>query len=237
MSQTVVITGVGSGLGAALVKKFAREGCNVGMLARSTGFITSLAEELQKEGYTALPVQADITRPQDVERAFAQVRAQLGPVDVLINHAGNAAWKAFTDLAPDDFERSWRVCAYGSFLCSRQAVDDMLKKGKGSILFTGATSAIRGRAQALAFSSAKFAVRGMADSLARELWSKGIHVAHVIIDGVLDTPSVREGDPVMQEEPLMDIDAVANQYWTLSNQEGVWSFEVDLRHHKEEFFT
>ena len=104
------------------------------------------------------------------------------------------------------------------------------------MLFTGATSAIRGRGGAAAFSSAKFAVRGLAESLARELWPKGIHVAHVIIDGVLDTPALRErGDA---EGPLLDTDAVAQAYWDLARQHrDAWTLELDLRPHDEEFFV
>ena len=177
MSKTAVISGVGSGLGAALVRKFASEGYQVGLLARSPDYIQELAEELLQEGVKALAVPTDITDPQQVIQSFARVREELGPVDVLINHAGNAAWKGFHELTPDEFELSWRVCAYGSFLCAKEVVGDMLSAGSGAILFTGATSSIRGRAGALAFSSAKFAVRGLAWALARELWPKGIHVA------------------------------------------------------------
>ena len=237
MSKTAVISGVGSGLGAALVRKFASEGYQVGLLARSPNYIEGLAEELLQEGVKALAVPTDITDPQQVTRGFAQVREELGPVNVLINHAGNASWKGFHELTLDEFEQSWRVCAYGSFLCAREVVDDMLSVGRGTILFTGATSSIRGRAGAVAFSSAKFAVRGLAWALARELWPEGIHVAHVIIDGVLATPSVREGGHVEEGEPLLNIDAVAAAYWSLVQQDkGAWGFEIDLRPHDEGFF-
>ena len=193
---------------------------------------------LSQTGVTALAVPTDIADPDQVERGFAEVREQLGPVDVLINHAGNAVWKDFLELTPEDFERSWRVCAYGSFLCCKEALPDMLASGNGTILFTGATSAIRGRAGALAFSSAKFAVRGLADSLARELWPKGIHVAHVIIDGVLDTPAVRAQDSSAAEGPLLDTDAVADAYWDLVQQDRkAWTLEIDVRPHNEEFFV
>ncbi len=237
MAKTAVISGVGSGLGAALVRKFSSEGYQVGLLARSPDYIQGLVEELLQGGAKALAVPTDITDSQQVTRSFARVREELGPVDVLINHAGNAAWKGFHELTPDEFEQSWRVCAYGSFLCAREAAGHMLSAGSGAILFTGATSAIRGRAGALAFSSAKFAVRGLAWALARELWPEGIHVAHVIIDGVLDTPMVREGRYVEEDEPLLNIDAVAAAYWSLVQQDkGAWGFEIDLRPHDEGFF-
>ena len=238
MSRTAVICGVGPGLGAALVRRFARGEYNVGMVARSAGYIQSLAAEFGQGGARVLPVTADITSPSQVARAFAQVREELGAVDVLINHAGNAAWKGFFDLTPEDFELSWRVCAYGSLLCCKEAAGDMVSRNGGAILFTGATSAVRGRPGALAFSSAKFAVRGLAWSLARELGPRGIHVAHIIIDGVLDTPRVRAGESLAEDGPLLDVDAAAGAYWDLVQQDrSAWTFEIDLRPHDEDFFT
>ncbi len=238
MNKTAIISGVGPGLGAALARKFAKEGCNVGLLARSPDYIESLAHELNERGGNALAVATDITQADQVADSFAKIREQLGAVDVLINHAGNATWKTFTDLAPEEFEQSWRVCALGSFLCSQHALPDMLARESGAILFTGATSAIRGRGAASAFSSAKFAVRGLAWSLAREVGPKGIHVAHIIIDGVIDTPGVRSRMQVDADEPLLDPDAIAETYWSLATQDrSAWSFEVDLRPHNEEFFT
>ncbi|MCZ6632785.1 MAG: SDR family NAD(P)-dependent oxidoreductase [bacterium] len=235
MAKTAIITGVGAGLGASLVQKFAQEGYQVGMFARSTDFTQSLADELQQQNLTALPVSTDITNPAQVAQGFAQVREQLGPVDLLINHAGNAAWGELDDLTPEGFEQSWRVCAYGSFLCSKEAASGM--NNGGAILFTGATSSIRGRGGAIAFSSAKFGTRGLAWALARELWPKGIHVAHIIIDGVIDTPSLRAGDDVPDDEPLLDPNAIAQAYADLANQApGAWTFEIDVRPNNEDFF-
>ena len=235
MNKTAVISGVGPGLGASLARRFAREGFAVGLLARSPDYIGSLADELNEGGANALAISTDITQPNQVADSFAEIRKQLGAVDVLVNHAGNAAWKTFADLTPEEFEQSWRVCALGSFMCTRHALPDMLARGSGTILFTGATSAIRGRGGASAFSSAKFAVRGLAWSLAHEVGPKGIHVAHVIIDGVIDTPRLQSD---LSDEPLLDPDAIAQTYWSLVVQDkSAWSFEVDLRPHNEEFFT
>jgi NAD(P)-dependent dehydrogenase (short-subunit alcohol dehydrogenase family) len=113
----------------------------------------------------------------------------------------------------------------------------MLKRRAGAIIFTGATSSVRGRGGAVAFSSAKFAVRGMAQSLAVELWPRGIHVAHVIIDGVIDTPKVRKAYKLSDKEPLLKPVAIADSYWNLIQQErSAWSLEIDLRPNKEAFF-
>ena len=235
MAQTVLIAGVGPGLGAALVRKFATEGCQVGMVARSEKSLQDMAGQLKGD---ILPVQADITDSEQVSRAFEKVRDNFGPVDILINHASYAAWKGLLDLSPEQFEQSWRVTVYGAFLCAREAVPDMLKSGGGAILFTGATSGIRGRAGALAFSSAKFGVRGMADSLAREYWPQGIHVAHIVIDGIIDTPQVRERYNPDENEPLLNPDAIADSYWSLTRQDrSAWTFELEVRPHDEEFFS
>jgi NADP-dependent 3-hydroxy acid dehydrogenase YdfG len=238
MKKTAVISGVGPGLGASLVRKFASEGCQVGLLARSSDEIQTLATELQASGTKALALPTDITDAQMVESSFNRIHEELGTVDILINHAGNAAWGEFSELTAEDFYRSWQVCAFGSFLCAQQVVPDMVEKGSGAILFTGATSAIRGRAGAIAFSSAKFAVRGLAWALAREMGPKGIHVAHIIIDGVIDTPSVRERYQLSEDEPLLLPDDIAEAYWSLVQQpKSAWAFELDLRPHDEEFFT
>ena len=193
MSQTVVITGVGSGLGAALVRKCVKEGCQVGMFARSGDYLTQLAAEVKGQPGSALSVPTDITDPRQVKKSFQLVREKFGPIDILINHAGNATWGGVQDINPEHFSQAWRVGPYASFLCTQEVVPDMVKKGKGAILFSGATSSVRGRGGAVAFSSAKFGVRGLAESLARELWPKGIHVAHVVIDGAIDTPWARPG--------------------------------------------
>ncbi len=224
-------------MGAALARKFAQEGCKLGLLARSSDFTESLAAELRKGGVDAVAVTADISDPAQITRAFQQVRAQLGAIDILVNHAsaGGPFNRGLLDTAPEDFERAWRVSAYGALLCCQQVVPDMLQQGGGAILFTGATSSVRGAA--LAFSSAKFAVRGLAQALARELWPKGIHVAHVIIDGIIGEPRLRDTSSRGEEEPLLDPDAIADTYWNLVMQDkSAWSLEVDVRPYGEKFF-
>jgi NAD(P)-dependent dehydrogenase (short-subunit alcohol dehydrogenase family) len=232
--RVAIVAGVGPGLGAALVRKFVGEGCRVGMFARSAQFIGKLAAEL---GPQVLAVPTDISNAKQVAAGFGKVRQQLGPVQILIAHASGSVGEGLMKTTPDQFERSWRVAVLGAFLCAREAVPDMLKKGKGAIIFTGATSSVRGRGGAVAFSSAKFAVRGLAQSLAVELWPKGIHVAHVIIDGVIDTPKVRRTYKPSAKEPLLKPEAIADAYWNLIQQDrSAWSLEIDLRPDREAFF-
>jgi NAD(P)-dependent dehydrogenase (short-subunit alcohol dehydrogenase family) len=234
MAQTAVIAGVGPGLGASLARKFAHEGLSLGLLARSGQYIADLADDLAAETPVgALAVETDITDRTQVEDAFDAVREEYGPVDVLVNHASGATWEG-VDVDPDAFERSLQVGPMGSLHCTQQAVPDMREDG-GTIIFTGATSALRGREGALGFSAAKFATRGMAESLARELGPVGIHVAHVVIDGQIATPSAVEAAD-RSEEKYLDPDAIAESYWHLVQQDrSSWTLELDLRPHLEEF--
>lgn len=236
MVRTAVIAGAGPGLGESIAQRFASEGCAVGLLARSDDYIEELATELRTGGKEAVSVPTDITDPTQVERAFRIIRDELGEVDVLVNHAGGGGWRGLVDLSPDGFEAAWRTCAFGAFLCSKEVVENMLESGAGTILFTGATSAIRGRADAVGFASGKFAMRGLAESMARELGPQGIHVAHVIIDGQILTPRARESAPDRSEDTYLDPDEIAETYWHLVEQErSSWTLELDLRPHVEEF--
>jgi NAD(P)-dependent dehydrogenase (short-subunit alcohol dehydrogenase family) len=232
MARTVVIAGVGPGLGASIARKFAAEGCAVGLFARSATFIDDLADELSDGPGDALAVPTDVTDPEAVAAGFAEVREAFGSVDVLVNHASGGAWKRLMDLSAEEFERAVAVGTQGGFLCSQEAVSDMLDNDGGTVIFTGATSAVRGNEGALAFSAAKFAVRGMAESMARDLGPRGIHVAHVVIDGGIQPPNREVENP----DEFLDPDAIAENYWHLVKQdESAWTLELDLRPHTEEF--
>ena len=234
MTRTVVIAGVGPGLGESLARRFVEEGCRVALLARTATYIEALADDLG-DGVRAVPT--DLTVPEEIEAAFATVREAFGPVDILVNHASGGSWKGVRELSLDDFEHAWQVGARAGLQCSQEALDDMLgEKGDdsaaGTIIFTGATSSIRGRDGAAAFSSAKFAVRGLAESMAREFGPEGVHVAHVVIDGGILPPGQEVSDP----EASLDPDAIADSYWHLIEQDrSAWTLELDLRPHVEEF--
>jgi NAD(P)-dependent dehydrogenase (short-subunit alcohol dehydrogenase family) len=231
-NRVAILAGVGPGLGAALVRKRVKEGCRVGMFARSPTVIRKLAAELGSE---SLAVPTDISDPKQVAAGFREVRKELRSVEILIAHASGSLGAHLEKTSPEQFERSWRTAVFGSFLCAREVVSDMLNRRTGAIIFTAATSSVRGRGGAIAFSSAKFAVRGLAQSLAVELWPKGIHVAHVIIDGVIDRPT-KPNKPA-DKGPLLHPEAIADSYWQLIQQDrSAWSLEIDLRQHKEAFF-
>jgi NAD(P)-dependent dehydrogenase (short-subunit alcohol dehydrogenase family) len=235
--DVAVIAGVGPGLGAALARKFANECCRIGLLARSSDYLETLSDELRRTGTQTLAVPTDLGDADQVVAAFRRIHEQLGSVDLLINNAsaGGPFGQSLVEIDPENFARSWRVGVQGALLCSQAVVPDMLKKGAGCILFTGATSSVRGGS--ITFSTAKFAMRGLAQAMARELWPKGIHVAHLIIDGVIGDHEFERGAEDQTAEPMMRPAAIAEAYWGLVKQDrSAWSLELDLRPYREKFF-
>jgi NAD(P)-dependent dehydrogenase (short-subunit alcohol dehydrogenase family) len=236
-ADVAAIAGVGPGLGASLARKFAKEGCRIAILARSSDFLEALSKELRRRGTQTAAIPTDISAADQVAAAFHRIREQLGSVDVLVNNAsaGGPFTQSFVEIDAESFARGWRVGVLGAFLCSQAVAPDMLRKGTGCILFTGATSSVRGAS--ITFSSAKFAIRGLAQALARELWPKGIHVAHIIIDGVIRESEIELGGDDKTAEPLMNPAAIAEAYWGLVKQDrSAWSLEIDLRPNQEKFF-
>ncbi|MFT4930210.1 MAG: NADP-dependent 3-hydroxy acid dehydrogenase YdfG [Natronomonas sp.] len=231
MSQVAVIAGVGPGLGESIARKFADEGLELALLARTESYIETLAEDLPTR---AAAVPTDLADADDVDAAFVTVQEELGPVDVLVNHASSAAWSGIRDGTAETFERAWRVAVRGGYACSAAVVDGMVERGEGTIVFTGATSGVRGRAGAVGFASAKFGVRGLAQSMAKELGSEGVQVAHVVIDGQIRTPTPVESTN-RGPETFLDPDDLAEVYWNLVEQDVVtMTFEVHVTNgHRE----
>ena len=232
---TAVIAGAGPGLGESVARRFAAEGCEIGLLARSGGYLDELSDDLPTD---AVGVATDLTDSGDIAAAFDRVRDDLGPVDVLVNNASAASWSGLRDTSVDAFDRAYEVGPRADFLCSQAAVRDMLDEDcpaddrGGTIVFTGATTSVRGREGAVGFSMAKFGPRGLAESMAKELGPDGVHVAHVVIDGGILGPDVETETP----EDYLDPDAIADSYWHLVQQDrSAWTLELDLRPHVEGF--
>ncbi|OYR46692.1 SDR family NAD(P)-dependent oxidoreductase [Halorubrum sp. Hd13] len=229
MTRTAVVAGVGPGLGESLARKFAAEGCRVALFARSTEFIEGLAADLPDPG-EGLAVTTDLTDVEAIRDGFEAVREAFGPVDALVNNASAASWTGLMDASVEGFEESWAVNGRGAFVCSQEAVDDMLGADGGTVVFTGATSAVRGRGGAIGFTAAKFAARGMAMDIAQEFGGEGVHVAHVVIDGQIDSPGDRERHPDRGDETFIDPDELAETYWHLVERDdvGTQPFEVHV---------
>ena len=229
MTRTAVIAGVGPGFGASIARRFAAEGCQVGLFARSGEYLTGLVDELPASG-EGLAVPTDLTDVEQVRAGFEAVREAYGPVDVLVNHASAPAWKGLMDTSVEEFQRAWAVDARGAFVCSQEAVDDMLETGGGTVIFTGATSAVRSLGGTIGFTAAKFAARGMAMDIAQEFGSEGINVAHVVLDGQIDGPDARQRSPDDLDEAFLDPDEMAATYWHLVEQDDASTqpFEVHI---------
>ncbi|MFQ5667136.1 MAG: SDR family NAD(P)-dependent oxidoreductase [Candidatus Binatia bacterium] len=225
-SAVCVITGVGPANGAAFARRFAAEGFRVAMLARSAAHLREL--EAKVEGAKGYAV--DVGDPSGVAATFARIRSDLGPVRVLIHNAGSGAFCDFMGTTVDVFERSWRTNALGLLLCGQAAAADMLAAGGGTIVVIGATASLRGGANFAGFAPAKAAQRSLAQSMARSLGSRGVHVAYVVIDGVIDGPRTRAMLPGQPGTFFLQPEHIADTVFHLVRQErSAWTFELDLR--------
>ena len=241
MTPTAIVIGVGpeAGLGAALGRRFAREGLHVVLGARQRERIDALAASIRAAGGAASAVAIDATAPADVARLF-DAAERVGPLELVAYNAGNAHTSPLLDLDDAAFEAVWRLACFGGFLAGREAARRMLPHARGTILFTGATASLRARPPFTAFASAKAALRALAHGMAREFGPRGLHVAHVVIDGVIDGDQVNRRFPQLRErlgaDGMLAPDAIADAYWQLHAQpRSAWTLELDLRPWKETF--
>lgn len=227
--RTALIVGAGAGISAALARLLAVEGMRVGLAARDVAKLADLAAETG-----AATFAADAADPQAVAALFGEVDARLGAPDVVIYNASARAPGPLASLDPEAVRRAVEVTAFGAFLVAREATRRMEPHGHGAILFTGATAGVRGFPLSAAFAMGKFALRGLAQSAARELGPKGIHVAHVVVDGAVR--SARRPDPADKPDSTLTPEGVARAYLELLRQpRDAWSFEVELRPWVERF--
>ena len=232
--NSVLVLGVGpeQGLGVALCKKFAEEGFRVFGCGRNIENMKAL-DKLSVENGSIEGMVADVTNPGDVSKLFEEIDKTQTVLKSVIYNAGNNNASPFLEMDLAFFQDLWEVCAKGAFLISQQAIPRLLNEG-GSIIFTGATASIRSRPPFTAFAAAKSAERSLAQGLAKEFGPQGIHVAHVIIDGIIDGDKVNLRFPEFAnskgEEGKLNIESIAENFVMLHNQKrSTWSFEIDLR--------
>jgi len=231
-NEVAIVVGAGAGLGAALCRRFVKAGLLVAAAARDRERLTALAKEAG-----ARPYPGDTTDENAVQDLFAAVQRDFGDPSLVVYNAGAFVPKAVVDTEAAEFERCWRVGCFGGFLVGRAAARIMLPRQRGTILFTGATAALRGGANFVNLAVGKFGLRALAQSMARELGPKGIHVAHVVIDGMIAAEH-RPGRGKSERGPdaLLDDDAIAEAYWQLHLQpRSAWTLEMDLRPWVEKF--
>jgi NAD(P)-dependent dehydrogenase (short-subunit alcohol dehydrogenase family) len=234
--KVAAVLGVGPGLGASVAHRFAREGFAVALMARSEESVAGAREEIEGDGGTALPVPTDATDPASIASAFETIRADLDDAEVFVYNAGAFEMGGILEIEPERFDECFRANCAGAFYAAREVLPAMVERGRGTILLTGATAALRGSARFSALAVGKFGLRALAQSMAREFGPQGVHVAHVIIDGQINTPRVRGMYPDREEHTMLSSDAIAETYWQLHSQDPTaWTLELDLRPSVERF--
>lgn len=233
--EVAVVIGVGSGLGMALVRCLAGAGFTVVAAARDGDRLRALVAETGPAG----PVEAlacDAAEPGQVAALFSHVAATHGTPSLVIHNVGVLARGKLAELTPAAFESAWRSITLGGFLVGQAAAGLMRPAGRGTILFTGATSALRGKAGFAAAAAARAGLRALAQSMARELGPEGIHVAHVVIDGGIARPELAARIAELPPDSLLDPDAIAASFLALHRQQrSAWTQELDLRPYRESF--
>lgn len=230
MPEIAVIAGVGSGLSASLARLLAREGFHVVLAARDTAKLGALAAETK-----ATAIAADVADPTSVEQLFASAD-KLGDLSLVVFNAAYRARGPVADIDPEDVRKALLVGTFGAFLVGQQAARRLLKRGAGSILFTGATAGVKGFANSSPFAMQKFGLRGLAQSMARELAPKNIHVAHFVIDGQIASAERGRTPPVDAPDSMLSPDAIADTYLAIHRQQrSAWTWEVELRPWTEKF--
>lgn len=235
--KTAIVIGVGPerGLGAQLCKRFAAEGLRVIVAGRTKLALETIANDIASSGGQALPIVADATKEADVVAMFDRAGSEL---DLAIYNAGNNTPGRILEMEAGYFEQSWRVVCFGGFLFGREALRRMLPNRAGTLLFTGASASLRGKAGYGAFNSAKAGLRILAQAMAKEYASEGIHVGHVVVDGAIAGEKIfkRIPDAAQRENSLVSIEGIVDTFAFLYRQPPrAWSFEVDVRTSQEKW--
>ncbi|MGI8911670.1 MAG: SDR family NAD(P)-dependent oxidoreductase [Rubrobacteraceae bacterium] len=234
--KVAAVLGVGPGLGSAIARRFSHEGFAVALMARREESVEGVRQEIENAGGSALPVSTDATDPASVEAAFGRVRGDLGAPEVFVYNAGAFQMGGILEIEPEKFDECFRANCAGAFYAARQVLPAMVEAGSGTVLLTGASAALRGKANFSALAVGKFGLRALAQSMAREFGPQGVHVAHVVIDGQIQTPRTREISPDREEHTMLSPDAIAETYWQLHAQDRTaWTLELDLRPSVESF--
>jgi NAD(P)-dependent dehydrogenase (short-subunit alcohol dehydrogenase family) len=229
-----LVIGAGDALGGAIAKRFAKEGFHACLARRTADKLTDLVAAIERNGGSASAFGCDARREEEVVALFEKIERDHGPIEVLVHNVGGNVRESILDMTAQKFFKTWEMACMAGFLSGREAARRMVPRGRGTILCTGATASLRGGAMFAGFAAGKAGLRMVAQSMARELGPKGIHVAHVIIDGAIDTAFIRENFPeryaLKASDGILDPSHIAENYWMLHRQpRDAWSFELDVR--------
>ena len=231
---SVLVIGAGDSTGGAIARRFAREGLVACVTRRTSEKLEPLVAEIREAGGEAHGFASDARKEVDMETLVAYIEREVAPIEVAVFNVGANVRFPLGETTERVYRKVWEMGALGGFLMGREVARAMLARGRGTILFTGATASMRGSSGFAAFAGAKHALRALAQSMARELGPQGIHVAHVVIDGAIDTPFIAENFPeryaLKERDGILAPDAIAENYWNLHRQEkSAWTHELDLR--------
>lgn len=238
--KAVLVVGAGDATGGAIARRFAREGYAACVTRRDLAALEPLVKAIEGEGGRAFPFASDAREEEQVEALFATIERDIAPIEVAVFNIGANVNFPITETTSRVYRKVWEMAAFAGFLMGREAARVMTPRGRGTIIFTGATASIRGGKGFAAFAGAKFALRALAQSMARELGPKGIHVAHPIIDGAIDTAFIATNFParyaLKDQDGILNPDHIAEAYWQLHCQpRSAWTQELDLRPWMETF--
>lgn len=233
----VLLVGAGDAIGAAVAQRFADGGYKVVIARRDAEKSRELVDDLTKAGRDVRAVSVDARQEADVQALFAKVEREIGPIEVCLYNAGSNVAKPLLETTEKLFFKAWELACYGGFLVGREAAKYMVPRGRGTILFTGATASVRGGKGFAAFSSAKFGLRAVAQAMARELGPNNVHVVHLLIDAGVDSEAIHQrmkaaGVNVAEipEDSLTKTSSIADAYWFTHHQSrDGWTHELDLR--------
>ena len=234
--QSCLVVGAGDGLGAAVARAFAAEGLHVCLARRPRHLaeLEALAQSIREAGGAASAFGLDARSEEDLVALIDRIEREVGPLDVVVFNIGANVWFPVTETTTRVYRKVWEMAAFAGFVAGREAARVMTPRGRGTIIFTGASASLRGRAAFSAFAGAKHALRALAQSMARELGPKGVHVAHVVIDGAIDGEFSRERLPAYaaqldRDEILAPSEIAKNYVWLWRQHRSAWTHELDLR--------
>jgi NAD(P)-dependent dehydrogenase (short-subunit alcohol dehydrogenase family) len=236
MSKPAValVVGAGDATGGAIARRFAREGYVACVTRRDKDKLKDLVHEIEAAGGAAHAFGSDARKEDDTIALFDTIERDIGAIDVAVFNIGANVRYPIAETTARVYTKVWEMAAFAGFLMGREAAKRMAPRGRGTIIFTGATASLRGSAGFSAFAGAKHALRALAQSMARELGPQGVHVAHIVVDGAIDTAFIRDSFPEAYakkaEDGILSPDHIAEMYWMLHRQpRDAWTHELDLR--------
>jgi len=232
--KVILVIGAGDATGGAIARRFAREGYVACVTRRSADKLAPLLERIRADGGVAHAFGSDARNEETMISLVETIERDIGPIEVAVFNIGANVRFGIVETTARVYQKVWEMACFAGFLMGRETAKVMLPRGRGTIIFTGATASLRGREGFSAFASAKHALRALAQSMARELWPRNIHVAHTIIDGAIDTEWIRSNFPERyaqkDRQGILDPESIAEAYWQIHQQpRDAWSHETELR--------